>query len=224
MKDDVTWLRDLPAGWMSAPDLQGVLYIASLRPQATKVVEIGSLLGRSTTAWTSGLPNAEIICIDPWIDFKLNEYGKQSLRGYFEGCDDNIYERFLTFAAAHPKITPMRRESPIPLDEWPHGMVDIVFIDGAHTASAVNADLEFARQITLPGSIICGHDFYTFRKDPEVERKFGPIFGQDVIEAVHKAVGKTCGGKCQIYEDAPPVWLSKPIHLYPHSQVWWFEV
>lgn len=223
MKDDVTWLRDLPAGWMSGPDLKGVLYIASLRPQATKVVEIGSLLGRSAKAWAVGLPNAEIICIDPWIDFKLDEYGQRSMRGYFEGCDDNTYERFLQFAAAHPNVTPMRRKSPVPIDEWPHGKVDIVFIDGSHTEPAVSSDIEFARQITRPGSIICGHDFYTFKIDPEVERQFGSIFGRDVIDAVHSAAGKN-GEFRTVYEGAAPVWFFKPIHLYPHSQVWWFEV
>jgi predicted O-methyltransferase YrrM len=140
------------SGWMSDLELDAIVAIArDVKPKT--VVEIGSWVGRSASAWAEALPEAEIYCVDPWPSTKNHNLSNPS-----HSIMEEPYEAFLKNTARFRNIHPLRMKSDQLADVF-LPPIDLVFIDGDHSGPALARDLETARTITEDCGVICGHDY-----------------------------------------------------------------
>lgn len=129
-------------GWMWETELN---WLKEQAQKHSRIVELGSYLGRSTKA-LSATPGT-VTAIDNWIGV--------------QGADSwNLYHRFCENLAAEikaGKVIPMRAEhKTADVDFVP----DMVFIDGDHCYTAVKRDIERWKAKLAPGGLLCGHDAY----------------------------------------------------------------
>lgn len=137
-------------GWMSPTELS---WLYEQAKTMTNIVEIGSLVGRSSFALLSGCPGL-VYCIDPWTDDDLRQF--MSGVGHF------------------PNLVPIRACSPAAGGQVP-GEIDMVFVDGNHDYESCKADLEYWFPRTK--KLICGHD-YTHPAYPGVRQSVDEFFGK----------------------------------------------
>ena len=140
-------------GWMTIPELQ---WLARQGQAHTVIVEIGSFLGRSTTAlalYTAGV----VYAVDDWLgtaDYpRANPFVKplEASRDAFERFSRNVGE-----LVAAGKIVPMRTNHAIA--PWDGPPIDLCFIDGHHSAESVARDIALWSPRLAPGALLCGHD------------------------------------------------------------------
>jgi hypothetical protein len=138
-------------GWMGESELRW------LRQQAesmTSIVEVGSLLGRSSMALLTGC-KGPVYCIDPWDD--PHGHG---------------WPTFNTNVGHFPNLVAIRGFSPGIGWQIP-GDIDMVFVDGDHSPESCMADLEYWFPRTK--KLICGHD-YTHPSFPGVKQSVDKFF------------------------------------------------
>lgn len=126
------------------------LYRTVKRLQPRVAVEIGSFLGRSTTAIVAALPEGgELYAVDPW------KFGPKH-------DDAEVYRQFQANIAATPRaegvvVHPMQMTS-VQFEAAYDGPVDFCCVDGTHTRSGVALDLLLW---TPRAGFFCGHDIIT---------------------------------------------------------------
>lgn len=132
-------------GWMSEPELS---WLADQATRHTRIVEIGSFLGRSTRALCDHTPGT-VIAIDDWYGPRDVSFGEEVRKKFFDafvanmaGCEGKLE----ILIEDHGSIEALR------------GTPDMVFIDGDHTYANVCRDITFWREKLLPGGLLCGHD------------------------------------------------------------------
>lgn len=142
---------DIP-GQISEIQLKAIEIVASLVPSGGCVVEVGSLLGRSSWAWSRSVPpDATVFCIDPW---EGNE-GAHQIRNV-----DNSsygYKAFLSNVADCPNIVPIRAYSPEGVT-W-NNKVDLYYEDAVHTSPVIDRNLAFWVSHLTHNGIACGDDY-----------------------------------------------------------------
>lgn len=143
-------------GWMTVPELE---WLHSTAKRMGSIVEIGSLRGRSAYALATGC-EGPVYCIDPFDDKH-----RQCLPAFMEnvGYLDNVHV--------------IQGRSPQAAARVP-GMVDMVFIDGAHDHASVIADID--AWLGRARRLICGHD-YTNLGFPGVRAAVDEVFGDRVV-------------------------------------------
>lgn len=121
---------------MSLAELEWLQARAS---EMESVVEVGALHGRSTTALLEGCPGT-VYSIDPWND-----------------PGDHCYRSFMASCGHYPNLVDVRGTSPAVIATHHLPDVDMVFLDGAHDAASVQADIDgWAPKCRR---LICGHDY-----------------------------------------------------------------
>lgn len=115
--------------------------LRDLAADAATVLEVGSAYGYS--AAVMGLAGAQVTAVDPhtWIP------GSQAAMA-----------GIITAAGLDGQVTIVPSTSQAALPGLPGGY-GLVFIDGDHTAPAVEHDLTWATRLTAPGGIIAVHDY-----------------------------------------------------------------
>lgn len=152
-------------GQMSERELKAIEQIAACVPEGGTVVEIGSLFGRSSWAWSRSVPaSATVYCIDPWEGNSgvrpLEQahgitYGLECFRHYLKDC---------------PNVVPLKGYSPVDCADW-STKLDVFFDDAVHNDPVFSQNLEFWSTWVRPVGILCGHDYR--RKFPDIERAVG---------------------------------------------------
>ena len=137
-------------GWMTETEMRWLHFNAQYM---NSIVEIGSLIGRSSAALLSACKGL-VYCIDCWTGD--NAGGKN----YFLG---NV--------GHYPNLRMIHDYSHNVVNAVPE--VDMVFIDGEHTPEAVGQDITDWFPKTL--RLICGHD-YGHPDYPGVKRLVDDIF------------------------------------------------
>lgn len=156
-------------GWMSPVELE---WLASEAAKMRSVVEIGCLHGRSSFALATACPGT-VYCVDPWSDDGWASWSRS-----MAGFDNVVAIRDYSPAAGVGVPDP----------------VDMVFIDGAHDAVSVRADIDYWR--TRATVLLCGHDYipYSSLDDgdnpgfPDVATVVDEIFGDAVTVAPDTAI------------------------------------
>lgn len=137
-----------------------------LPSDATVILEIGSLVGGSARFFTKQWPDAQVICVDPWIDTDdpanrpFLEHTPE-LTSAVIGVTDGIYNVFRSSMwELRDRITPVRGFSPDRLQDVHRAGLrpDIVYIDGSHVYEDVLADVMCAAAL-FPGAVLCGDDW-----------------------------------------------------------------
>jgi len=154
-------------GWMSPAELT---WLHEEARRMKNVVEIGSLVGRSSFALLAGCPGP-VYCIDPWDDENGRAYGS-----------------FMTNVGRFPNLVALKGFSPAVGTLIP-GDIDMVFIDGNHDYENCRADLEYWFPRTQ--KLICGHD-YNHPGYPGVHKAVDEFFGKKArkklkVEVLEKA-------------------------------------
>lgn len=121
-------------GWMSPEELT---WLGDTAAQMSSVAEIGALHGRSSFALLTACPGP-VYCIDPW-----NDDGGHCLPSFMRSCGH------------FPNLVAVQGYSPAAASAVPD--IDMVFIDGAHDAASVRADID--AWLPKTRKLICGHDY-----------------------------------------------------------------
>lgn len=140
-------------GQVSLHQLKAIEVVASLVPENGKVVELGSLFGRSSWAWAKSVhPSVQVYCIDPWtgnegvrpMEQRLGvKYGIEQFKKYTEDC---------------PNIHALQGYSPANFVDW-SDPIDLYYEDAVHTDPILSENLEFWSARLKPTGVICGDDY-----------------------------------------------------------------
>ena len=150
-------------GWLTVEEGRALANYAKDKD----VLEIGSYCGRSTVCLTR--PAKSIACVD-YFDG----------RGTANPCNTRpMFDKAISDYGVANKVTTYH-----PDDKLPPEAYDIAFIDGAHDADSVRADIEKASAALKPGGLLIFHDFQ-FHEN-EVENGFD--FDPGVTEAVNELI------------------------------------
>lgn len=148
-------------GWMSIEEL---LWLAARAEESVRILEIGSLRGRSARALADNT-KGKVICVDPW---GMKPYYKDD-GSILEGFNTDVLEDFKVNLADHI-LTGKLMFYQGTVDELPRNLIfDFIFIDGDHRYEAVRHDIIYAFQHVFPGGIVSGHD-YTYAEWPGVKK------------------------------------------------------
>lgn len=149
---------DLP-GWQFPHDVPGWLTYEEGRALATlakgrRVLEIGSYCGRSTICMAQAA--AHVASVDPH-----DGRGTPSPRDTLAAFEANLAR----YGVSHKVAAFVGTSDEVEVD----GPFDLAFIDGAHDAESVRADIEAVLPLLAPGGSLCFHD-YGSPRDPDVTR------------------------------------------------------
>ena len=162
------------------PELDAEMLVEATRVQRPKrILEIGTYVGVSTLLMALAEPMATIVTIDPNLALAAEMGSMDSDLGRLEGA---LRTHDVARAAAHQlgvehqiqfveggfaigdTFSSIRNDPgarvPVvgPAVCTEHGPFDLIFVDGLHYASAVEADLRLATEALAPGGIILMHD------------------------------------------------------------------
>ena len=128
-----------------------------------KILEIGSLEGRSTTWFLDNVKDCHVTCIDTWKGGKDHDPNNKAINF------DRIYENFHHNMSFHPqRYDEMKMTSYDALIELylEKQKFDFIFVDGSHTAEDVNADLVLSwKLLNFGGLIYCDDYLWGFNED-----------------------------------------------------------
>jgi predicted O-methyltransferase YrrM len=132
--------RDLRSieGWMSDEELKWLETRASM---CTRVVEVGSHMGRSTRALVTGC-KGRVYSVDRW-DSDL------AFDAFCINMHDALDSNLLLFKGNSTEVASLMAGS----------LFDAVFIDADHSYEGVAADLHAWEPKVRKGGILCGHDY-----------------------------------------------------------------
>jgi predicted O-methyltransferase YrrM len=147
-------------GWMTRDQAQRLWVAAQRLAGPARIVEIGSYHGRSaiilSSAATSGV---EVYAIDPHGG---NDRGPQQIEGEFEDGqrDHEIFIRNLRDAGVVDRVRHVRKPSQDATDDIP-GLLEVVYIDGAHRFEPARADIVRWGAKVAPGGTLLIHDSFS---------------------------------------------------------------
>lgn len=156
--------RSIP-GQLQEEEMQAIEALATLVPAEGTIVEVGSLLGKSSWIWAkSAPPNVKVCCIDPW-----ELAGKGGNFAVLAGAHNQSFsmKQFTTNVSDCPNIVAMQGFSPRDFSNWSEP-VDLYFEDSVHTDPIFTENLNFWASRLKPEGILCGHDYHD--KFPDVKR------------------------------------------------------
>ncbi len=140
-------------GYMSFTEMS---WLGKMAQSHKRIVEIGSLMGRSTRALADNT-EGYVLAVDDFKgprDTTLCWKERQSIPAKFaENLEDHIASgKVITWKANHATLD---------IDECPapDKMYDMVFLDGDHKYDSMMRDLKFWQDKIEPGGLFCGHDF-----------------------------------------------------------------
>lgn len=163
--------RDIP-GAMSSAELN---WLYNMAREMESVVEVGSLMGRSTHALLIGCPGTvySVDLRDPAYSAEMNTLERKG---------DEFRQAFLENMKPYRNLRILEIDSVRAAQAFPDKSVDMVFIDGDHTEKCFRADVD----AWLPKvvKIICGHDYAPFF--PDLRRAVKDRFGENfqVIDTI----------------------------------------
>lgn len=122
-----------------------------------RILEIGSLEGRSSVWFLENIPGSHITCVDTWEGGKDHDKDNPEIHfGRIKANFDYNVSRFggrvetvkdTSFSAMTSMIAQERK-------------FDFIYIDGSHTAADVNLDMILAFKLMNSGSVIYADDYY----------------------------------------------------------------
>jgi predicted O-methyltransferase YrrM len=148
-------------GWMSEPELQ---WLAERAQEHKCIVELGSMIGRSTRALADNAAGV-VYAIDDWYgprEVHILEEDRKKFFNIFLKNMEGLEGKLLTIRANHRHLPS--------IDFCP----DMVFIDGDHDYYSVCEDIKFWHKRLDAGGLICGHDYGLFEGVAKAVDKFFP--------------------------------------------------
>ena len=158
----------------------GVLADLAKRYELNKLCEVGVKSGGLTAKLALLLPEATIIGVDPWRFYPDWPSWDNDKHLRHEEAFDRVCRRY-------PKqIVKMKMTSLEAAAQIVPSSLDLVFIDGDHSYSAVKADIEAWLPKVRKGGVLSGHDYNNTEKYGDyfkgVDKAVDEIFPQASIE------------------------------------------
>ncbi len=137
--------------WRRCDSVGGLISLLRGLPRLAKVCEVGCFRGVSTEVFL--LLADHVQAVDPWRD-----------NGEADGGDlytrmESRHEEFQRRVGHYPNLSVLREASPAAAGHFPDGWFDLVYIDAAHDAASVRADVLAWMPKVRPGGWIAGHDY-----------------------------------------------------------------
>ena len=138
------------------PDIQGFMgdtelqWLYETAQKMDSIVEIGCWRGKSTHALLSGC-RGPVYAVD-----HFHGSPDQVTTAHADAKTQDIYAQFLGHVGQFPNLVVHRMDSIEAARRFQPKSIDMVFIDGCHTLTAVLADLAAWRPICK--KLLCGHD------------------------------------------------------------------
>lgn len=147
-------------GWLTRAQAQRLWAAAAPLGRSGRIVEIGSYHGRSAIILASAaVPGVQVFAIDPHGG---NDRGPQQLEGEFEDGqrDHETFLRNLAEAGVATRVQHVRKPSQTATDDIP-GLLEVVYIDGAHRFQPARADIVRWGAKVAPGGTLLIHDAFS---------------------------------------------------------------
>jgi predicted O-methyltransferase YrrM len=135
-------------GWMTVKEMH---WLANQAGRHNKIVEIGSWMGRSTTAMAQSTKGV-VYAVDTWRGTSPEHDDIMK-----SVTPDNLFKAFQHHTQGIENIVAVRKPSIEAAKEIPEA--DMVFIDAAHDYESVKADIQAWQKKLTHGGLICGHDY-----------------------------------------------------------------
>lgn len=140
-------------GWFTQEESAAIYAVAQSLPERSKLVEIGSWMGRSSVVIGSAIRDmrSKLYCIDPFNSETTLVNNR-----------DTINEFKINIAAAGLKdiVEPIKGYSHEVAMKWDDD-IDFLFIDGNHQYAFVKTDLQLWAPFLKPGAVLALHDVFT---------------------------------------------------------------
>jgi hypothetical protein len=147
-------------GWMTKDQAQRLWSAAAALDATGRIVEIGSYHGRSAIILASAaVRGVQVFAIDPHGG---NDRGPQQIEGEFEDGqrDHETFLRNLVEAGVSARVQHVRKPSQTATDDVP-GLLEVVYIDGAHRFQPARADIIRWGAKVAPGGTLLIHDSFS---------------------------------------------------------------
>jgi predicted O-methyltransferase YrrM len=147
-------------GWLTDEQARRLFTCARALPVPSRIVEIGSFHGRSTTVLgLAARDGVEIVAIDPHVgsDRGPEEYAEDRDTG---DADTRTFRATLERAGLGDRVRHVRLRSQDALGAV-DGPVDLLFVDGAHRYAPALDDLERWGARVAPGGTMLVHDAFS---------------------------------------------------------------
>ena len=147
-------------GWMTRAQAQRLWNAAKRLPRGGRIVEIGSYHGRSAIVLSSAAePGARVFAIDPHGG---NDRGPQQIEGdYQDGQRDHeTFMENLRVAGVVHRVQHIRKPSQDATGDIP-GLLDVVYIDGAHPFVPATSDIQRWGAKVASGGTLLIHDSFS---------------------------------------------------------------
>ena len=170
-------------GYLTEQDVAVIESISQRLPDAGRLVEIGSFLGKSACEWARTFGTLgkryEIFCIDSF-NATRDALVQVLIRSDFQVPESpkDQWEFFLHYTKSHANITPIKAFFDRDF-RWLQGPVDCVFEDSDHRADTLEHALPFWWKHLNNRGIICGHDYHMPQVKMSVDQ-FALSVGQPV--------------------------------------------
>lgn len=137
-------------GWLSRGQAAALYRAAASVPATSWIVEIGSHHGRSTVVLARARSEGVgLLAVDPFDDQRWGG-GVQS------------YQRFQeNMRATGVAVSLYRGTSAQAAENWRHGAVGLLFVDGAHDRRSVLADIDGWEPYVAEGGLVYFHDAFS---------------------------------------------------------------
>lgn len=160
-------------GWMTDAELE---WLADQATRHYRIVEVGSWKGRSTAALASNTRGV-VFAIDTWKGSAEHTADQVGPEGW-------LLEQFARNMQGLP-VLPIVGDSVAVATHFQKvgsRYFDMVFIDAAHDAASVRADIVAWAPLLQEGGLLCGHDFGTWQGlEDVVLETVGDVFVMDSI-------------------------------------------
>jgi len=147
-------------GWMTRAQAQRLWDRASELVGGDRIVEIGSYQGRSAIVLASAAPEGvEVVAIDPHGG---NDRGPQQLEGEWEEGqrDHEAFDGNLARAGVRDRVRHVRKASQEATSDVT-GLVELLYIDGAHRYAPAVADIRRWGDKVAEGGVMLIHDSFS---------------------------------------------------------------
>ena len=147
-------------GWMTEGQARRLWDRAAALEPGSRMVEIGSFRGRSTTILAlAAVDGVELVAIDPHAG---NDRGPQQIEGFAEeaAVDHDVFHANLERAGVSTRVRHARQFSQDALGAV-DGDVQLLYIDGAHRYTPALADIRVWGARVAPGGTLLIHDSFS---------------------------------------------------------------
>jgi len=146
-------------GYLTPGDVAFLFNLAASLPARGNYLEVGSWMGLSSIIVANGLLanvnlDARVWCVDTWegsAEHQVLDVVKNG--GLYETFRRNVED-----AQMEHFIQPLRGPSTEVARRWQGPPLDLIFVDGDHSAAGCYADLRAWRPLLAPGGRMLGHD------------------------------------------------------------------